>query len=140
MVYVWLAVIAVALIIEASTATLVAIWFIPSAIVSAILAKLGTGILVQAIVFFVLSILLVIFARKIFSKTLTPKYTPTNADVLIGELGIVTDDIDTLEFRGTVSVKGQIWSAKSENGERIEKGKTVEVLSIQGVKLIVKER
>ena len=140
MVYVWLAVIVAALITEASTATLVAIWFIPSAIVSAILAKLGTGILIQAIVFFVLSILLVVFARKIFSKALTPKHTPTNADALIGELGIVTDDIDTLEFRGTVSVKGQIWSAKSENGERIEKGKTVEVLSIQGVKLIVKER
>lgn len=140
MVYVWLAVIGVALIVEASTATLVAIWFIPSAIVSAVIAKLGGGIVLQTTVFLVLSILFVLFARRIFSKTIAPKHVPTNADSMIGETGIVTLDIDTAEAKGLVKVKGQVWSAKSENGENICEGSSVEVLAIEGVKLIVKER
>ena len=140
MVYVWLAVIGAALIVEASTATLVAIWFIPSAIVSAVIAKLGGGITLQVVVFLVLSILFVVFARRIFSRTIAPRHVPTNADSVIGETGTVTLAIDTAEAKGLVKVKGQVWSAKSENGGSINEGRTVEVLAIEGVKLIVKER
>lgn len=140
MVYVWLAVIALALIVEASTTTLVAIWFIPSAIVAAVIARLGGGVVLQTAVFLVLSILFVLFARKIFTKTIAPKHVPTNADSLIGETGIVALDIDAAEAKGLVKVKGQMWSAKSENGESICEGRHVEVLAIEGVKLIVKER
>lgn len=138
MVYLWLTVIILSLIIEASTSALVAIWFIPSAIVSAVIARLGGGVIFQVTVFFILSILLVIFARKILSRTLVRKTVPTNADALIGERGVVIDEIDNLGFRGVVKVKGQTWSARSEKGERIEVGKSIEVLSIEGVKLIVK--
>ena len=140
MVYVWLAVIGIALIVEASTATLVAIWFIPSAIVSAVIAKLGGTLILQVAVFLALSIVFVLFARKIFARTIAPKHVPTNADSVIGEEGIVTLDIDAKEGNGLVKVKGQIWSAKSENGESISEGAVVEVLAIEGVKLIVKER
>ncbi|MBR6633178.1 MAG: NfeD family protein [Clostridia bacterium] len=138
MVYLWLTVIILSLIIEASTSALVAIWFIPSAIVSAVIARLGGGVIFQVTVFFILSILLVVFARKILSRTLVRKTVPTNADALVGERGVVIDEIDNLGFRGVVKVKGQTWSARSENGERIEVGKSIEVLSIEGVKLIVK--
>lgn len=140
MVYVWLVVIGLALIAEASTAGLVAIWFIPSAIVSAVIAKLGGSVLWQITVFLVLSILLIVLARRILSRTVTPKHIPTNADALIGEIGVVTDSINSLDSKGVVKIKGQVWSATSENGESIEEGKTVEVLAIKGVKLIVKER
>ena len=140
MVYVWLAVVALSLIVEASTATLVAIWFIPSALISALIAKLGGGILLQTVVFLVLSIILILLARKILAKTLSNGYTPTNTDALIGEIGIVEQELDGLKSGGLVKVKGQVWSAESENGESIEKGKQVEILSIRGVKLIVKER
>lgn len=140
MTYVWLTVIALALIVEASTTALVAIWFVPSAVVAAILAGLKVDLIWQLVVFFVLSIVFVIFARRIFSKTIAPKHTPTNADALIGETGIVVKDIDGIDFGGLVKVKGQTWSAKSEKGEKIENGSTVEILSIEGVRLTVKER
>ena len=140
MVYVWLAVIALSLIVEASTATLVAIWFIPSALIASVIAKLGGGIILQLVVFLVLSIVLILSVRRIFARTLTHGFTPTNADALIGEVGVVETELDSLQSGGLVKVKGQTWSAESENGEKIEAGKQVEILSIRGVKLIVKER
>ena len=36
-------------------------------------------------------------------------------------------------------VNGVVWSARSENGTVIENGKNVQVVKIEGVKLIVKE-
>ena len=140
MVYVWLAVVAAALIAEASTATLVAIWFIPSAILSAAMAKLGVGVTWQVVTFFILSILLIVFARKLLSKYIVKKPTPTNADALIGRVGVVVEDIDNLAFRGIVKASGQTWSAKSHDGTVIPKSSEVEILEIQGVKLVVKEK
>lgn len=140
MMYVWLIIAAVSLVIEDFTAALVAIWFIPSALICALIAKLGGGILVQLIVFFVLSALFIIFARRIFAKFITPKFTPTNADALIGGEGIVIETVNDLEARGVVKVKGQVWSAKTKDGNEIEAGKRIEVLAIEGVKLVVKEK
>lgn len=38
---------------------------------------------------------------------------------------------------GQVKVNGEIWSAKTEDESKIEKGTEIEVLKIDGVKLIV---
>ena len=135
MVYVWLCVIIISLVIEASTASLVAIWFIPSAIVSAVTAKLGLAVAWQIIIFFILSIILIVCLRRLIPH----RYTPTNADALVGQRGIVTDAIDELGFQGIVKVKGQIWSAKGENSLPIPAGEAVEVVAIEGVKLVVKK-
>lgn len=52
--------------------------------------------------------------------------------------GIVTADINSLESTGLVKVNGEVWSAKAD--ENISKGTKVEVLKIDGVKLIVKPK
>ena len=59
--FVWLGVIALAIIVEASTSALVSIWFIPSAIISFILALCKVDLWIQIVVFFVASALLLIF-------------------------------------------------------------------------------
>ena len=46
-------------------------------------------------------------------------------------------DINPIEATGLVKVNGETWSAKSENDEIISKDTQIEVLSIDGVKLIV---
>lgn len=139
MIYVWLAVIVISLIAEASTATLVAIWFIPAALLSAVLSKVGVPPYLQLATFLVVSILLIAFARKIFSKALRTKPVPTNADALIGETAVVFEEINNLESRGLVKVKGQVWSAKSLDTESIDKDAKVEIVAIEGVKLVVKK-
>ena len=49
----------------------------------------------------------------------------------------MTAQIDNLKGEGQVVVKGQEWSARSQNGDSILKGSKVRITQIQGVKLIV---
>lgn len=89
--------------------------------------------------FAVLSFILLIFSRKIFGKTLRIKPVATNADSLIGERAVVTEDINNIEGRGAAKVRGLEWSARSADGENIEAGTVVLVIGIEGVKLICKK-
>lgn len=136
---VWLAVIIVATVVEAQTLALVSIWFIPSAAVSLILSFCRVNIGIQIAVFAVLSFILLIFSRKIFGKTLRIKPVATNADSLIGEHAVVTEDINNIEGRGAAKVRGLEWSARSADGENIEAGTVVLVTGIEGVKLMCKK-
>ena len=137
--YVWLAVTVASLIVEALTAGLLTIWFVPSALISMILAFCGVPTYLQTVVFFGLSIILLIFSRTIWKKYTTIKpVESTNADALIGQIGVVTETIDNINSMGSVKVNGQYWSARSYDGTEILEDARVEILSIEGVKLICK--
>jgi len=135
----WIAVTVLSVIAEANTYALVAIWFMPSALVATILAFFNVPVYVQVLVFVVLSALFIIFSKLIFKKTLLPKHTPTNADSVIGEQAVVTEQVCNMENRGLVKVRGQIWSARSADGTLLEPGEIVSVISIEGVKLICRK-
>ncbi len=135
----WIAVMVLAVLAESMTAALVAIWFIPSALISMILAFFEVSIPVQVVVFLAVSALLIIFFRAIFKKTLAARPTHTNADAVIGETAIVTDRICNIENKGLVKVRGQVWSARSADGDDLEEGELVSVISIEGVKLICRK-
>ena len=135
----WIAVIILAVVAEASTASLVAIWFMPSALVATVLAFFGAPVPVQMLVFAVISTLFIIFSRTIFKKTLAVRPERTNADAVIGEQAVVTERVCNMENRGLVKVRGQIWSARSADGTELEVGDRVSVISIEGVKLICRK-
>lgn len=139
MTYLWILVIIVSLVVEASTYSLVALWFIPAAAVTIVLSLFKVSASLQVVVFFVIALLCIIFFRKYLEKALKKKSVPTNADALIGKVGIVTENIDNINFKGQVRVRGQVWTAVSVNGESINEGEEVEVLAIEGVKLICKK-
>ncbi len=61
----------------------------------------------------------------------------TGADRLINERGTVEERIDPAKGDGIVVVNGERWRAESSNDELIEKGETVEVMSIEGTSLVV---
>lgn len=136
---IWLCVIVVATIVEAETLALVSVWFIPSAAVSLILSFCGVDMAIQISVFAVLSFVLLIFSRKIFGKALRIKPVATNADSLIGEKAIVTEDINNIEGKGAAKVRGLEWSARSASGDDIKIGTVVRITGIEGVKLICQE-
>lgn len=136
---VWIVFIAVMLIIEASTTNLVSIWFAVGAL-AAILAKaLGGSVTLQMCAFVIISGASVVIAWPFIKKYHNGKKIATNADMLIGKTGIVTDDITSDRFAGKVRVNGQEWSAVSSNGEDIASGEKVLICEISGVKLIVKK-
>ena len=65
------------------------------------------------------------------------KIVPTNADALIGMQAVVIEPIDNLHAKGQVRVRGQVWTARSADGDvTFEEGQTVNIVKIEGVKLI----
>ena len=137
MLYIWIGIIIAALIVEALTAGLTSIWFIPAAVVGIILELFEVPQAVQIVAFLVMSLVGVLFLRK-FSKKST--HVATNVtDMVIGGEAIVTERIDSLAETGEVKIDGKRWSARLENGGTAEIGDHVEVIRIVGVKLICKK-
>jgi len=138
MVIVWAILGVMLLIIESMTVSLTSIWFAIGAFSAMVLAILNLPFWAQVISFLVFSIVMAIFTRPFFVKYLKIGTTKTNVDSLIGKEAIVTLVIEPFKT-GQVKLNGQIWTALSDNHEPIEVGQRVEVLRIEGVKLIVKE-
>ena len=137
---VWLVLLVVLLAIEAVTLGLTTIWFAGGALVAFVLALAGAGLLIQIAVFCVISVILLIFTRPVAAGWLNHGRVRTNAQSLIGETAVVTEEIDNLANSGQVQVRGQYWMARTEQeNTRIQKNTRVKIQSISGVKLIVKE-
>lgn len=137
MTIIWLVVMIGFLIAEALTVGLVGIWFAGGALVAVILSLLEVSPLIQIIVFFAVSICLLVFTRKIFVEKLNTGKENTNVDALIGETGQVISTIYPMEI-GQVKLKGQVWSALADDSLlTIEEGTHVTIKAIEGVKLIV---
>lgn len=141
MIWIWLAVMLLALVCEGCTTALVSIWFVPPAIISMILAVIGVDVWIQVVVFFVVAIASIAVFHSVFKKKLAiTKKKATNTDVLIGEKAVVTEDIDNLRAIGCVKVNGQLWSALNENEtETVKIGDVVEIVAVKGVKLVCRK-
>lgn len=138
MIWVWLAVMAVTLFVEMATPMLVSIWFSLGALVAIGAAWLGMDVTAQILAFVFVAVAALALARPLAKRWLDPHIVPTNADRLIGTFWKVTETIDNDDYTGAVYADGKTWTARSENGKSIPAGETVEVLRIDGVKLIVR--
>ena len=137
LIWLWLILAVILMIIEAMTVGLTCIWFAVGALAAMVLAFLKVGLPAQVVVFFAVSIVLLATTRKIFVNKLKTGSEKTNTEALIGEEGVVIEDVRPHEV-GIVKVKGQEWSAVAPDNETvIEKGETITVSAIEGVKLIV---
>ena len=137
--YVWLALILVAGVVEVLTAPLIALWFVPGAFVAMILAFCNVPIYVQVIVFILLSAACLALAKTVFRKFFQPKNEKFNIDAIIGEKCLVTEKIDNIAGRGAVKVKGLEWAARMLSDDVVvDEGARVEVIAVEGVKLICK--
>ena len=138
--WMWLGIIILAIFCEAQTAALVAIWFMPAALVSMILSFFDVYLWVQVLVFFFISIASIILFKKIFNKKLkVTEETKTNVDAIIGKKCIVVEEISNIHGKGAVKLGAQVWRARSNDDSVIEEGSIVTVESISGVKLICKK-
>lgn len=136
--YIWLGLMAVFLILEASCPIhLVSVWFSIGSLAAAIAAWLGGGIWLQVTLFLVVSGGLLAALWPVTKKVLNPKIVKTNVDSIIGTQGYVTQDIDNLTAVGQVKLGGMEWTARSANGQKIPAGTLVQVEKIEGVKAFV---
>ncbi len=132
----WMIIFLVLLFIELVTVNLVSIWFAIGAFAAFLVTYITDMVTIQIAVFIVVSSISLILTRKIVRKIKGDKVEATNLDRVIGKIGIVTEEITKLE-PGEVKVDGKKWSAIST--KKISEGSKVEILSIDGVKLNVKE-
>ena len=138
--WVWLGVTIAAIAIEASTLALVAVWFIPSALISLVLSLLRLPLWLQVPVFLALSVAQMIFLKPFMKKVLKIRYSPTNADTVIGKTGTVIEKIDNIAGTGAVKADGKVWTARSSDDSiTIDEGSLVCAVEIRGVKLICKK-
>ena len=140
MVFVWLVIAVVLGIFEAATVALVSIWFAIGAVAAMVPAYFNAPFWVQILVFILVSALCFVFTRPFFKKIIRVDKQPTNADRLVGQEGVATDDIENIECRGKVFISGLTWSARSETGELIPQGAVVTVKKIEGATLVVKRK
>jgi membrane protein implicated in regulation of membrane protease activity len=133
----WLILTIVLACIEAATLGLVTIWFAVGALFGFFGALAGFSLLWQVILFIASATVFLIYTRPIAIRYLNSRINPTNVDRLVGETGVVIDTIDNVNGKGQVRVAGQIWSARSADGSKIDLEAKVEVREISGVKLIV---
>lgn len=137
--YFWLALVIIFVVVECLTVGLVSIWFAGGALVAMIFAMAGAGAIWQDIVFLVVSGLLIIVTRPFAKKYLLTKKEKTNYQSIIGGVAKVIETIDNYNQTGAAFVDGKEWTARStEDKVIVEAGSLVEVVAIEGVKIIVK--
>lgn len=134
---IWLLIAVLLGIAEASTAQFIAIWFALGAVSAIIPAAMGLSLQVQLIVFIAVSTLALALTRRFVKKVLNIKPVATNADSMIGRIGVVTEEINNLNGHGRVMLSGLSWAARSEDEAPIAEGERVLVKAIEGVKVIV---
>lgn len=133
----WLIAAGIFFVIEIATVGFLVFWLGIGALLAMITSFITDSIIAQTVVFVVSSCILIPLTKPLADKFVGKKTVPTNSYSLINKHGIVTVDINPIEATGQVKVNGEIWSASTEDDSTISKGTEVEVIRIEGVKLIV---
>ena len=121
----WAIVAFLLLILELTSGDFFILCFAIGAAITAVLSLTGMGFLWQLLLFAVISVLCLFFVRPVMLRK-------SNADALIGQEGRVSETIDADGF-GRVAIDGDDWKAVSADGEKIEKGTKVRVVSRESI-------
>ena len=133
----WLTMIVVFLLAEASTVTLVSLWFAAGSLAAMLVALTGAGIGFQVTIFVIVAAVCLTALRPLVRKHIKPKLTKTNVDAVVGSTGLVTTPIDNVSAVGQVKLGAMYWTARSTTGAGIPEGALVRVDRIEGVKVFV---
>lgn len=133
---IWLGAFLGLLVIEFLTVGLVSIWFAVGALAALITTFITDSILIQVLVFAVVSIITLLVTRPLMKKFKVNGFEPTNTDRVIGKVAEVTKEIKPNSY-GEVVVYGTEWMAVSK--DKIAVGEKVVVERIDGAKLIVRK-
>ena len=141
MILFWLGLFILFLIIEIITVGLATIWFAGGALAALAACACGANILIQVIVFFVVSLVLLIFTRPLAVKYITPKRFRTYYEDAVGQTVRIVEQVDNKKETGVAVLNGQEWTARSEDESVvIPKDDFAEVVEVVGVKLIVRPK
>ena len=137
---IWLAIFVSMLVVESLGPTLISVWFALGALVALIISFIpGVAWWIELIVFVVVSATALLALRPVFKHLLKRNVFKSNVDSMQGKRGYVTEDITYL-VPGSVKLGDVKWSAvPQDKNTTFLKGEVVEVVAVNGNKLIVKK-
>ncbi len=139
---IWLCFALVLIAIELITIDLVAVWFALSALIMVIITAIFQKIelIWQIVIFISLSTTLLISTRKLVKKLMQKrKGSETNLELILNHKAIVIEEVNNDLSLGAVRINGIVWNARSIDGKIISDGTLVNIVQIDGNKLIVKQ-
>ena len=136
----WLAIFVIAVVVEASGPSLVSIWFALGALVTMIISFIpGVAWWIEVIVFVVVSAASLLALRPVLNKYFRINKFKSNVDGMSGKEGYVLEEISTLK-PGVVKIGDVKWNAVPiKKDESIPVNSVVQVVTVEGNKLIVKK-
>jgi len=130
------------IIAEIFTLGFVLLWFGIGAVAAAFVGLLGGGMLLQFLVFAIISIALTAMSRTIFANYFSHSDTDrvkTGVEALPGKIGTVTGASKGALSEGAVKVYGSTWTAFPVDGEsELIEGEKVEVVEVRGSSIYVR--
>ncbi len=133
----WLVALVAFIVLETATAQLVSLWFIFGSALAFFASLLDIPFVWQIAVFVAVSVVSLLILRPMVKERVTTKAVPTNADMVIGRVAVVTEEVDNDRGKGRAEANGLTWTARSLDGSVIKKGTKTIVYAIDGVKLIL---
>lgn len=135
---IWLIISGVCFIAEIITVGFLIFWLAIGALFAMVVSFFTDSIIIQTAVF-VISSTVLIFATKPFVKKFAKGKSNFKSNVysIIGDTGIVTKNIDSINGTGQVKINGELWSAVGKDDIDIEKGTEVKIVEVKGVKAVV---
>lgn len=111
-----------------------------AALVAAVVAGFGGGLLAQVLAFAVSGAIGLLVVRPVARRQIsTPPLSREGAEALIGRSAVVIKEVTATQ--GLVKIAGEEWSARSyDESQVIPAGTTVEVLEIEGARAVVYPR
>lgn len=141
MTLVWLGILVFMVVVEIVTMGLTTIWFAGGSLVATIAAACSAPLWLQITLFFVVSLVLLLFTRPIAVRYFNKDRFRTNVEGMIGKQGVVTSEIDNIEGIGEVRIGGMEWTARTvADGIKLQTGTVVIVRAVDGVKVIVEPK
>lgn len=136
----WLVIFLVLLVMEIISLGLTTIWFAIGAVVAFIASLIGANLIVQFVLFFAVSIITLIATRPIAVKYFNKSAIKTNVEGIIGKNAVITQRVPDINSTGKARLDGEIWTVRSLGNVPLEEGELVEIVEVEGVKLIVKRK
>jgi membrane protein implicated in regulation of membrane protease activity len=135
----WLGLAVVLGIVEVTSLDLMFAMLAVGALSGAITALVVNNLAIEVLVALVVSVGMLFVVRPIaLSHLRTPHAIRTGVAALIGEHGVVTEQVD--QHNGRIKLRGEVWSARTYDPSHvIAAGKNVEVVQIDGATAVVYE-
>lgn len=130
---IWLILTVLFVIAEVATVSVISVWFAVGSFAAMLVSFIpNVAPWVEFLVFVLVSVIALITAHRFFLKRLKRDPIPTNVDLLIGKTAVILKG-------GRAEIDGLTWAVREVDNAELNVGDKVEVLSIEGVKLIVKK-